>query len=106
MALEMDVVKEDGTVGTYLRLIYIRFPEFRRDTQFVRRGQLTFNVYRDQAAAKEEGRQPFKQLFIEVDADFYAGIPDIFSMSFNQIAQEVYKRKDSIPGLDGALDIM
>lgn len=106
MALGMRIVRDDGTAASYIRLVTVRFPEFRKDNAFQKRGQLTFNVYRDEKAAKEENRQPAKVWYIEVDAPFFAGISDPFSMTMDEMLAEVYKRAASIPELRGAVNLV
>lgn len=109
MALEKEIIKEDGTQVTYVRLISVRFPEVKKevsDKSFQKRGQLTFHVFRDEAAAKNENRQPAKVWYIEVDAPFFQGMLDIFSMSKEELYTEIYTRAKKLPEFVDAVDLM
>lgn len=105
MALKKNFVKDDGTVGNYYRLTSVKFPQYNRGKADYR-GTLTFSIYRDEAAAKAENRAPAYQLFLLVDQDFFVGMPDIFSLDFEALAHEVYLRKDRLPELADAVDLL
>lgn len=106
MALKKDLVREDGCIGTYIRLVDIIFPEIRKSSKFKKFGILVFHVFRDEIAAKEELRDPFKILSIEVTKEFFAGINDIFGITQDELISEIYLRKEHIPQLQDAEDLI
>lgn len=113
MALIKATTNEAGITGNYWRLVRVIPPTFNGgassgglgtgygQVEGWGYGTLTFELYRDATARKDELRQPLKMIDVQVPGSFFMGLTLVADMDL--VKKVIYDRKKKIPGFQDAL---
>jgi hypothetical protein len=99
MAISKTIERSDGSTANYIRLVTVTFPSYSKDG-CVSNGQLGFDIYLSEEAAKTENKSIFMSKTYSVDKIFFNGLS--VDTDWNSICQFVYTNISYFPELDDA----